>query len=187
MELISLDEFKAYSKIRSNEQDEKLNLLIPMVSDLVKKYCNRTFVDYVDTYKVEYFSDGGLTVYTGEQPIISISEVASKATVADTAYTALVEYTDYVWDKHKDNIYCLWGDDGFYTFPNSLRVTYKGGYTAIPEDLKLAVLDLIGFYHKGEAVPRKSLNSNQVSVEYSKSSDFPPHIKRVLDLYRIIL
>ncbi len=185
MDLITLEEYKSYTKIRSNEQDDKLNQLIPMVSDLVKIHCGRTFVDYVSTNKVEYFSDGGLFVYTSEQPIITISEVASRSDPTTTEYTVLTEHADYVYDRSRDRIFCLWGGDGFYALPDSLRITYTGGYTNIPEDLKLGVLDLVQFYQKGEAVPRKALNSNQISVEYVKSMDFPPHIKRILDLYRI--
>ena len=40
------------------------------------------------------------------------------------------------------------------------------------------------YYMKKESTPRKS--GSDVSVQYITNSDFPPHIKRVLDLYRII-
>lgn len=185
-DLISLDEYKAYAKIRSNEQDDKLNLVIPMVSELVKSYCNRRFIDYAKDDKTEYCSDGGIMVYTDEQPIITITKLESRADPSDTNYTQLTANTDYVLDKGRDLIFCLWGGTGFYEAPDSLRITYKGGFVNIPEDLKLGVIDLTQFYMKGEAVPRKALNSNQISVEYTKSSDMPAHIKRVFDLYRIM-
>lgn len=186
MDLISIDEYKAYAKIKSNEQDDKLNLLIPMVSELVKNYCNRRFVDWAEKEKTEYYSDGGLVVYTAEQPIITVTSIQSKALPTETAYTELVEGVDYVIDYAKDNIFCLWGGNGFYSGPNALKIKYTGGYTLVPEDLKLGVMDLVSFYVKNESVQRKTLNSNQIAVEFKVTSDMPSHIKRVFDLYRIM-
>jgi hypothetical protein len=190
LDLITLAEYKVYAKINSSEQDDKLNLFIPMVSTLVKNYCGRTFVDYADTATTastatEYFSEGGKYIYTREQPILSVSKIGYKSSVYDTAYMDMTVDVDYVIDRQFDYIYCINSEDGFVVGPNFIKVQYWGGYADSPEDLKLAVLDLIHFYVKGEALPRKSLNSNQISIEHVKSIDMPPHIKRVLELYRI--
>lgn len=184
MDLITLADYKIYAKIVSSEQDDRLNLLIPSVSKLIKNYCGRTFVDYAATATTEYNSEGGFYIYTREQPIITVTSVESRSDPL-SAYVTLTANIDYVVDLQLDYIYCLFSTEGFYTGPNATKITYKGGYTDVPEDLKLAVLDLVQFYMKGEAAPRKSLNSNQISIEHVKSQDFPPHIKRVLELYRI--
>ena len=82
----------------------------------------------------------------------------------------------------------LHGPSTFQNFPQAIKVNYRAGYESgeIPFDLKLATLDYIKLLHKeeqdragfslaGESVNRPALTAN-----------FPPHIKRVLDLYRII-
>ena len=44
--------------ISSTNSDAEIDFLIPKVSDLVKTYCRRTFIDYYDESKTEVF-DGG--------------------------------------------------------------------------------------------------------------------------------
>lgn len=186
LDLITLAEYKIYAKIQSSEQDDRLNLLIPSVSTLVKTYCGRTFVDYATTTKTEYNSEGGRYIYLDEQPILTVTSVMSRSYAAG-AYVTLTPDVDYVIDKQFDYLYNISDEEGFPTGPNATKIIYTGGYEDPPEDLKLGVMDLVQFYVKNESVMRKSLNSNQVSVEYTRTlpQDFPPHIKRVLELYRI--
>lgn len=71
----------------------------------------------------------------------------------------------------------------------SVKVIYKGGYSSTPSDLKLACLDLITYYMKKESTPNKAIpgSANITNVAGSSiPSDFPPHIKRILELYRNI-
>jgi hypothetical protein len=46
--LITLAEYKAYNGINSTTQDAEINVLIPKISQLIKTYCNRTFIDFYD-------------------------------------------------------------------------------------------------------------------------------------------
>jgi len=190
-DLITIAEYKAYAKIQSSAEDDKLTLLIPSVSTLVKNYCGRTFVDNASTVTTatsvsatEFTSDGGFFIYTKEQPIINVVSLATRSTPFESYATRVID-VDYTVDKQNDYIYCLYNDvDGFDTGPNAVKIIYHGGYIEVPEDLKLAVLDLVRFYIRRESVPRASLNSNQISIENTPSVDFPSHIKRVLELYR---
>ena len=71
----------------------------------------------------------------------------------------------------------------------SVKLVYKGGYSAVPGDLKLAVYDLITYYLKKEATPAKSMPGSEIkNVTKSQTlhSEFPPHIKRILEHYRHI-
>ena len=78
------------------------------------------------------------------------------------------------------------------SFPSgsrSVKLVYKGGYSAVPGDLKLAVYDLITYYLKKEATPAKSMPGSEIkNVTKSQTlhSEFPPHIKRILEHYRHI-
>ena len=71
----------------------------------------------------------------------------------------------------------------------AVRVTYTAGYAATPDDLKLAVFDLITYYLRDEHKERRTLGGasiqNQSSTSQRNNVAFPDHIKRVLDLYKI--
>ena len=54
--LITLATYKTAEGIQSTKDDAKLELLIDSVSQLVKTYCNATFVDYYTNAKTEYFN-----------------------------------------------------------------------------------------------------------------------------------
>ena len=73
-----------------------------------------------------------------------------------------------------------------YSVPyRSLEVTYYAGYTETPEDLKLAVIDLIAYYLEDESQPTKSMLGATIDnpLPYVGVS-LPANIRRVLDLYR---
>ena len=67
-------------------------------------------------------------------------------------------------------------------------MTYTAGYETTPEDLKLAVFDLVTYYHRNEHKQRMNQGpaaiNNPGSTSLRNNSDFPDHIKRVLDMYR---
>jgi hypothetical protein len=71
----------------------------------------------------------------------------------------------------------------------SVKVTYKAGYTSTPEDLKLAVFDLIKYYMKDERKERQSISGasveNVLSSSLAGNIGFPDHIKRILDMYKL--
>lgn len=180
--LVTKAEYKAYAGISSNNDDAMIDLLIPKVSSLVKSLCRRSFNDWIDDPKVEYF-DGGIARYTPlESPILTISSLEYSEDYGAT-FTAMVEYTDYVVAKADDTIRLILGD--FPEVLNGFRVTYTAGYEDIPEDLKIAVLDLIKYYIKNDSAihSNKAPGTNTVQIEYVTTTSLPAHIRRVLDLY----
>ena len=70
----------------------------------------------------------------------------------------------------------------------AVEVVYTAGYSAVPADLKLAVLDLVTYYLKDEHKQRQSIAGASIQNASSSSQRdnvaFPDHIKRVLDLYK---
>ena len=94
-------------------------------------------------------------------------------------------------DLETDTVYRSDGSTGYKEFPRgpgSVKVIYKGGYATCPADLKLAVIDLISYYHKDEHKQRQTLSGasiqNQGTSGQSGNVGFPDHIKRILDLYK---
>lgn len=184
--LITRAEYKAYVGITSPNSDTVIDALIPKVSALVKNYCRRTFIDYVNDAKVETTSGGyGENLLLEEYPIISVTSVGWSEDYGQN-YTDLVEFTDYVVEVEKGYIVALSASGEWDKCLNGYQITYTAGYETLPEDLKLAVMDLVTYYIKNDASVHspKAPGTNSVQIEYITSSAFPAHIKRVLDLYR---
>lgn len=185
-DLVTVAEYKAYSGITSNTQDATIAILVQKVSHLVKNICRRTFVDYIDDFKVDTFRiavDGRLLLT--ETPLLMVSSVEFSDDYGKT-YTTLEEYTDYVVDQDRDAIeFLLEPYKSSINKVNAFRVTYNAGYEVIPEDLKLAVFDLVGYYIRNDAAihSHKSIGANTVQIEYITNTSLPAHIRRVLDLH----
>jgi hypothetical protein len=185
MDLVTLAEYKAYAGISSSTQDAAINNVIPKVSALVKNLCRRTFVDYVSDAKIEVTSGNGSSkIYLKEYPVINLSSVEISYDYGQT-YTELELYNQYVFDQEDDALYCT-ASETFPKYINGYKITYTGGYEILPEDLKVAVLDLVGYYLKNDMAIHspKAPGTNSVQIEYVTSTNLPAHIKRVLDLYR---
>jgi hypothetical protein len=201
LSLVTRAEYKAYQGISSTTSDATIDALIVKVSELVKSLCGRTFVDYVNDAKVEYSEGGSPTIELAETPVLSVSSLEYSSDYGQT-YTALTEYENYVFSKTSNNLrpilvaspppeilgYVPYGSRSNPMFPeaiNGYRVTYTAGYETLPEDLKLAILDLISYYIKNDSAvhTHKLAQPNTMQVEYVTSTNLPAHIKRILDLY----
>jgi hypothetical protein len=119
-----------------------------------------------------------------ETPLLQIASVEYSDDFGKT-YTALTEYTDYVVDQANDAVELIATAYGTINKVNAFRVTYNAGYEVIPEDLKLAVFDLIGYYARNDAAihSHKAIGANTVQIEYVTNTALPAHIRRVLDLH----
>ena len=82
----------------------------------------------------------------------------------------------------------LSGPPVFAPFPAAVRVEYRGGYEAadVPSDIKMAVLDTIKLIYKQDQEKKGFSLEGERGEKYPLAASFPPHIKRILDLYRII-
>jgi hypothetical protein len=193
--LISLADYKTAEGIQATKDDAKLELLVSSVSQLVKTYCNNTFVDHYSSAKTETFNIdyGESFVQLTESPIVAITSVKERDD-ATSSYETLTNNEDYYVDNTTDSIYRL-ADGGaqksFKSGKGAVQVIYTAGYDGasnLPGDLQLAVIDLITYYHKDEHKARQTIAGasiqNQGSTSQRNNVAFPDHIKRVLDLYK---
>lgn len=205
-DLVTINEYKMYTGISSTNQDVAITLLISTISKLVRTYCNRSFTEYYATNKVEVCDGGDYYIYLEEVPIVSIVSVERSFDNGQT-YSLLNNYSDYVVKQNHGAIQAAGSgvhlvDMGLATdtyayntrlpeFPyimNGYRITYKGGYLTCPEDLKLAVFDLITYYARSDMAVKSTRLAGSVgsaTLEYITTSNFPAHIRRVLDMYRL--
>jgi len=199
-DLVTLQHYKDFAGLQGVQQDAKINTIIDNVSQLVKTYCGTTIIDYASTNKVEFHNIKDTLVNTiilEESPLIQVISVEERISQADTYTTLITENSDssgkyeYVVDDDSDSIVRTnsTGNKYWAKGMKSVRVTYKAGYTSCPEDLKLAVFDLIKYYLKDERKERMSIAGstveNATSTSLRNNIGFPDHIKRILDLYKI--
>ena len=180
--LITRAEYKAYANISSTNQDTEIDAIIPKVSQLVKSYCRRTFIDFVDEANTEVFEGGLSRMILKESPVTQVISVQHSTDYGQT-YTKLIKFTD--WVQSGDYVVST-NSQGFKASINGYKVSYFAGYETVPEDLKLAVLDLVTYYRKNDASVHNNKSpggGGSVQLEYIMNTNFPAHIKRVLDLY----
>ena len=146
MDLVDLEEYKEYKQITEPATDTYRVALINYVSKLVETYCNRKFLEYASSPGItEYHSALTNRVYLDYFPVIDVTSVEVSADAGNT-YTALSE--------GYQRTPFLYSCDLEY---NSFKVSYTAGYTELPQDLKLAVFDLVHYYEHDEATVRKQM------------------------------
>jgi len=189
-DLITIDDYKTLMGITGVKDDEKINMLIPSISQLVKNYCDNPIIDYYSSAFTEYF-DIQWDTYTAQlkySPIVNISSVHERESQS-SSYTLLVANSDYWFDVVSDSVFRTNSEGRYKNYPKgvgAVKVTYTCGYANTPSDLKLAIVDLITYYLKDERKERRSLGA--ATISYAKNSEdgsFPDYIKRVLDMYKI--
>ena len=82
----------------------------------------------------------------------------------------------------------LSGPPSFAPFPSGVKVEYRAGYESgeVPQDLQLATLDMIKLLYKQDQEKKGFSFEGERGESYPLAGNFPPHIRRILDLYRII-
>lgn len=190
--LITLQDYKTAEGISAPKDDARLNVLIPSVSELVKTYCGNTFVDFFSSNKTETFNIdwGTYVVQLTESPVNAIVSVQERQAYNSSYITLTTGAFEFALDTKTDSVLRTTsaGYKNWATGVDAVKVVYTAGYSAIPGDLKLAVLDLITYYLKDEHKQRQSIAGaslqNQGSTSQNNNVSFPDHIKRVLDLYK---
>lgn len=207
IDLVTLNELKVYAGINSNTYDAQYTSLITKVSQFVRNMCNRTFIDWYTNPKTEVQNGGSNYIYLYEAPIVQLVSFEISRDFGKT-YTLATEFTDYVLDVEEDRIVAINNMNSldytlppfiatvqntpvspvspyFRKHPNGYRITYRAGYAAVPEDLKLAVMDLVLYYAKSDMAVKspRSPGSNTTAIEYITTTNLPSHIRRVITNY----
>jgi hypothetical protein len=181
-DLVTRIEYKNYAGITSSNSDAEIDLLIPKISKLVKSYCKRSFIDYYDQTYVQY-SDGGFDrILLEEIPVTDVLNVRYSSNYGQSYSTTLVEFTDWIQDG--DSVRSI-SNSIFLPAIKGYQIQYLAGFDATPDDLKLAVFDLIEYYMKNNSAVHvnRDVTPNITQIQYINSTGFPPHIRRILDSY----
>jgi hypothetical protein len=199
-DLITLREYKNFAGLTGESENAKINVIIPAISQAVKTYCGTSFVDYYSSDKTEYYDIKDRytnAIILDESPIVSVTSVEERQNQSDSYTTLIFENSDssgkydYVVDYNADTIFrtTASGDKMFPQGRRAVKVVYKSGYAATPQDLKLACFDLVKYYLKDERKANLTISGaqiqNPVSTSLRENIGFPDHIKRILDFYKI--
>ena len=147
--LINLQQYKDFAGIKGLNEDAKINVIIPAISQAVKSYCGTSFIDHYSSDKTEFFDiKDKLTniVMVDESPLVSVSLVQERQSQSDPYVTLITENSDssgkyeYIVDTDLDIVRrtTATGDKAFPMGPKAVKVVYRSGYSSTPEDLKLA-------------------------------------------------
>jgi len=198
--LITLAQYKDFAGITGVAEDAKINVIIPAISQAVKTYCGTSFIDYYSSAKTEYYDIKDKytnAIILDESPVVSVTSVSERESQSDSYTTLITGNSDgsgkyeYVVDEGLDTIFrtTATGDTHFPQGRKAVKVVYTSGYSATPEDLKLACFDLVKYYLKDERKTSLAISGaqiqNPVSTSLRENIGFPDHIKRILDFYKI--
>jgi hypothetical protein len=196
-DLVTVYEYKDAEGMRGEKDDDRLGVIVPQVSDLVKKYCGTSFVDYFSTNKVETFNIDDLftqVIILSESPVTAVDKVEERTAYSEAYSELTTSNYEYYFDSAADGVVRTTKNGEKRSWAKGMgavRITYNAGYASTPRDLQLAIHDLITYYMKDEHKMRQSLGGaslqNQGTSGNRNSTDFPDHIKRVLDLHRVVI
>jgi len=158
--------------------DNLFHDLIGRVSQAFESYCSRVFraLDYTEYYD----GDGGNSIFPNQFPINSIASIHDDSDWVWGSDT-LIDSSDY---RVVDDRY-IYYNGVFSKSPQSIKLVYNAGYSAIQTDLKQACIEEVArkYRHRKEIDESvKTLGDGSVSfVDFN----FMPQTIITLNQYRI--
>ncbi len=186
MEIITLDDYKAYVGINSPTKDVQLQVYIDFVNDFIPAYCGLSFSEEIKT-QVPLTMDESSIIFINDFPLVSIEKLEY---VDPTNIGTDMSLDNCIVDYDVGEIYLglIPSETGTGTFPMSTRqyayrVSYTSGHSTVPASIALAAYELVTHYEKEKWMGSKTIGNGQ-SVSYTDKRYLPPHIKNALDMYR---
>jgi len=194
--LITLEEYKAAKNMTKPDMDEVLQILITNTSAIIQAYIGRNLFNSGEPIE-EYINLDYDTrnIYLDQYPvneIISI-DVYDNRPLYDSTVHFPIYPSSYILSPKEGMLMRTGGGPGDCYWPQApIKVVYTAGAIddkGIPPELKQATIDLVTYYHKEEYKDSKSIrgattnNNTGSGNSNSPSTNFPPHIQRVLDLF----
>lgn len=159
MPLTTLSDVKTILGVTTSSEDARLMSLILAVEDQVKNYCRQTF-EYQDAITEYHDLHNGRFVTLNERPVVALASLHYDPDRVFGSDRLLVANQDYLLGDLNGGVVELFG--GMVIAPryrpfDSVSVTrdvsrkvikavYSAGYQDMPEDLKLAIALLVGFF-----------------------------------------
>ncbi len=177
--LVSLENIKIYLALNTTTYDDLLTLLEESAVSFIESYCNNkissnTITEYLngsDSYLDRIF------FINNNINITSLTFYELNGSDWD-----LISDDDYALDENGG---CIYYDMAVTPGIRNYKVSYTCGYTTgIPNDLKIAILKIIGKYynkHKSDGLSDESLDGASLNFEKFMSDD----IRLILNKYKL--
>lgn len=156
--IISIDEFKTYFGIETDDDDEAIELILSGAIGWVESMCSNKLEEI---QCVELFDGESEEIFL--ENTINITEVKVE------------QFTESSWAELDSSMYRVYVAEGMVRINNlvygelNYRVSYKAGYKdSVPEDLRLAILKLVGRLwnkRKSDGVKNENLGDAGVAWE----------------------
>lgn len=180
MSVITLQEYKMFKGINNPNQDTKLQPLVDSVNSIIEKYCQialsptqATGVRLTNHYSV---------LILPKAPVIEVTSVGIKRSSTETE---ILDPTQYLVDEEEGTLEIIDPMVNLPRNPYSFIVDFTYGMSSVPFALKQAAIELLTYYDKREFNKSKDIGNGQ-SIDFMDSNIMPPHIKTLLDLYRVL-
>lgn len=204
--IVTLAEAKEQMKVENSDTalDDTLETYINDASSAVESYTQRKIVVQSITNEL-HDGDGGNILYPKYFPIQQLSTESSPTdaqklsalqyrftpsdswtNVSDDIDEVFIETGDNSWKPYIE----LW-DDTFYAGRRNIKISYKAGYTTVPSDIKMVVLEMIQMRWNeakrgNDWLGMGNVNQGQSGNNYSATLiELDKRWKRVLDRYRV--
>lgn len=179
MSIITLDEYKTYSGINNPSGDDKLDMLVAYVNDLITKYCATAFepISEVDK-RISILSS---EVVLPHAPIISLDEVR---VMQGRSVLSTLDLLD-IYLEPEQGIFTITSGIIIPSTALNISVDYTHGYSEPPHTVKVSAYELVTHLSKREFNKSRNLGNGE-TASYSDPTVLPPHIRTGLDLYRVI-
>jgi hypothetical protein len=189
MPVITVSDFKNYRSITGTDaaRDARIQVIIDAVQARAERYLNRKFDSAATTTETHDFNSRGV-YFLRQTPVTSFTKVQFVDVNGNTSDLGSGNWK-YNADTGEIHVYIdnpltglLWQigleaqdmEFGHYAF-QAVRFHYTGGYTAMPNDLKMAFLqmtdDLYSSNAYGQGVNRQLANGELGEIKYTWKSE----------------
>ncbi len=180
--VVDLSEAKTYLGIDDADQDDVLGFLMQAVTELFETNTGRVIAarDITEVYD----GNGSDSLYLNTYPVNSTNEtidVRLDGNYDFDAQTQIPAASLFVDGEMGRVLYV----GGRFWRKYGVQVTYNGGYTTIPHDLKMAALHMLSHLYQVRNESHEGMTAysrGDVSLTYAE--DLPPMVGRVLQRYR---
>jgi len=163
-EPITLEEAKAQTRVDGADDDASLTAYIAGARAHAEAYCGTPFVSRTISVKCDGFGD------FAQFPVVPVSAVSAIGYVDAEGETQILDAS--VYELRADGLTAAIALAYGATWPaiqsgSRITVTANVGYAAVPDDIKLAILLLVGHWHKyREAGARETGNGEAQEIPH---------------------
>lgn len=166
--MLTIEEYKQYTNIKSPNQDESITFALAYANDFIEKFCNVSLTP--KSGKVTQIAGTERSVIFIDYPVTAVTKVSTREEWAPEDY------------ELQDNILKLKRNVGFW---DEVEVEYTYGYAEMPSTLKMAAIELTTYMLKREFNKSQSMGVTGENVTFLDPMSVPPHIRAALELYRV--